>query len=92
MDRRQQRQLILSLADPAGSGRGTRDQPSPSGSTSCRAPRAWWGERLLTVEVSDDTYRLFADGNALTPEGLQVRGVVDVDDDAVLILGGVRPG
>ena len=35
----------------------------------------WWGERVLTVEVHADTYRLFADGAALTPEGLQVRAV-----------------
>jgi len=52
---------------------------------------AWWGERLLTVQIHADTYRLFADGDALTPEGLQVRAVVDVDDDAVLLLGGVDP-
>ena len=40
----------------------------------------WWGERLLTVEVSEDTYRLCLDGQAPShPIGLQVRAVGDVD-------------
>ena len=29
----------------------------------------WWGERLLTVEVSEDTYRLCLDGKPFSPVG-----------------------
>ena len=90
MDRRQQRQLILSLADPTAPVE-EREISRPDWVDVVPGTPAWWGERLLTVEVQADTYRLFADGNALTPEGLQVRAVVDVDDDAVLVLGGVDP-
>ena len=90
MDRRQQRQLILSLADPAAPAE-LREIARREWVDVVPGTPAWWGERLLTVQIHADTYRLFADGDALTPEGLQVRAVVDVDDDAVLILGGVDP-
>ena len=39
-----------------------------------------WGEEgeLLTVEPSEDTYRLCVDGRPVTPPGLQVRALLDV--------------
>ena len=40
---------------------------------------------LLTVEVSEDTYRLCVNGRPVTPPGLQVRAVSDVNDDGVLV-------
>ena len=48
---------------------------------------AWWGERLLTVEpdVSSDTSRLCVDGEPLSPPGMQVRAVLDVLTDRVLL-------
>ena len=48
---------------------------------------AWWGERLLTVErdAQTDTARLLADGDALTPAGVQVSAVLDVSPEAVLL-------
>src|SRR3954451_19753938 len=90
MDRRQQRQLLVSVADPAAPVE-EREISRREWVDVVPGTPAWWGERLLTVEIHADTYRLFADGNALTPEGLQVRAVVDVDEDAVLVLGGVDP-
>ncbi len=49
---------------------------------------AWWDGRLLTVEVDAqvDCYRLCADGQPLTPPGLQVRAVLAVHTDQVLLL------
>jgi dipeptidyl-peptidase-4 len=49
---------------------------------------AWWDGRLLTVEVDAqaDCYRLCADGEPLTPPGLQVRGVLAVQPEHVLLL------
>jgi dipeptidyl-peptidase-4 len=47
----------------------------------------WWGERLLTVEpdAASDTSSLCADGEPLSPPGMQVRAVLDVLDDRVLL-------
>jgi dipeptidyl-peptidase-4 len=55
---------------------------------------AWWGERLLTVEVDggSDTYRLHVDGAPLSPADVQVRGVLDVADDTVLAVAAADPG
>ena len=46
--------------------------------------------RLLTVEVVDDHYALCADGERISPADLDVRAVVDVADD-VLVVGGTDP-
>jgi dipeptidyl-peptidase-4 len=48
---------------------------------------AWWGDRLLTVQVDPDAdcYRLYADGQPLTPVGPQVRAVLAVEPSAVLL-------
>jgi dipeptidyl-peptidase-4 len=41
--------------------------------------------RLLTVGARDGAYRLFADGTPITPADLQVRAVLDVGPDDVLL-------
>ncbi|MGI5129532.1 prolyl oligopeptidase family serine peptidase [Pseudonocardia sp. CA-107938] len=46
---------------------------------------------LLDVDESGDTRRLTVDGEPVTPEGLQVRGVCDVDGDVVLLRAGTDP-
>ncbi|WP_281690157.1 S9 family peptidase [Pseudonocardia thermophila] len=46
---------------------------------------------LLDVDESGDTRRLTVDGEPVTPEGLQVRGVADVDGDVVLLRAGTDP-
>ena len=90
MDRRQQRQLVLSVEDPAAP-KEQLEITDPSWVDVVPGTPCWWGERVLTVEVQADSYRLFADGEALTPEALQVRAVLDVADDAVLLLAGEDP-
>jgi dipeptidyl-peptidase 4 len=90
MERRQQRQLVLALEDPSAP-RELLEITDPSWVDVVPGTPCWWGGRVLTVEVHADTYRLFADGQALTPPGLQVRAVLDVDDDAVLVLAGEDP-
>ena len=49
--------------------------------------------RLLTlrVDAETDTYRLHLGDGWLSPGGLQVRGVLDVDDDGVLVVDGAGP-
>ena len=51
----------------------------------------WWRGGLLTVEDRGDSRRLCLDGEAFSPEGLQVRRVVGVEDDAVLAVASVDP-
>ena len=85
MDRHQQHQQVL-----------VGDGEHPTGLTVLRdlrddawvdvipgAPK-WWDEELLTVEVSEDTYRLCLDGRPVSPVGVQVRAVGDVTPEGVL--------
>ncbi len=46
---------------------------------------------LITVADLDDTRRLVVDGTPVTPAGLQVRDVSDVDGDVVLFRAGAEP-
>ena len=46
---------------------------------------------LVTTAELEGTRRLVIDGQPATPPGLQVRGVLDVDGDAVLISAGTDP-
>ena len=48
--------------------------------------------RLPTVEVRDNDYALCADGHRISPDGLQVRAVIDVGASDVLVLGATDPG
>ena len=48
--------------------------------------------RLLTVEVRDDDHALCANGERLTPAGLNVRGVIDVSDSDLLVLASEDAG
>ena len=52
---------------------------------------SWIGARLLTVEDHDDTRRLVLDGDPLTPDGLQVRSVVQSDPDGILAIVSADP-
>lgn len=47
---------------------------------------AWLaGGRLVWCEISEGTYRLVVDGDAVTPPGLQLRSVVAVGDDVTFV-------
>src|SRR5690606_6540535 len=48
---------------------------------------AWHGGRLVTVadDLDADTRRVHVDGVALSPAGVQVRSVVDVGDDGLVV-------
>ncbi len=52
---------------------------------------AWAGDRLVTVEDGDPARRLYLDGQALTPDHLQVQSVVSADDDRVRFLASADP-
>ena len=49
------------------------------------------GQALLTIEPVDNRYALCVDGKAVSPEGIQVRAVIDVGSDDVMFLGSAHP-
>jgi len=54
------------------------------------SPR-WWEGSLLTVEDRADTRCLFLDGEALSPDGLQVRSILGVATSGVLVQASTDP-
>ncbi len=51
----------------------------------------WWQGALLTAEHRGDSCRLVLDGEALSPDGLQVRSVLGVIADGVLVQASTDP-
>ena len=49
------------------------------------------GQALLTIEPVDNRYALCVDGKPISPEGVQVRAVIDVGSDDVMFLGNAHP-
>ncbi len=54
------------------------------------APR-WWEGSLLTVEDRGESRRLVLDGEALSPDGLQVRSILGVTTSGVLVQASTDP-
>ena len=52
---------------------------------------AWAGERLVTVDDRGPARRLCLDGEAVTPDHLQVQSVVSTDENVVRFLAAVDP-
>jgi dipeptidyl-peptidase-4 len=52
---------------------------------------AWGGERLYWAADVDGWRRLIVDGKPVTPDGLQVRGVLSADATGVLFTGSTEP-
>ena len=89
---RDQRTLaILAVDATTGAVRELRRLHDASWTDLVSGVPAWSGNRLVTVEVSDDTYRLCVDGEPLTPTGVQVRRVISVDEHEALIVAGADP-
>ncbi|HEX5018539.1 MAG TPA: DPP IV N-terminal domain-containing protein [Actinomycetes bacterium] len=83
---RDQQRMTWFAIDESGRTEVIRSVSDPSWVDVIPGSGTWDGRgRLLTVEVRDDTYVLCADGAPLTPPRLQVRAVVDVDDDTILV-------
>ena len=92
LSRDQQRQLILDVAAD-GTARVARERVTAPWVTvhagvPCRMPDGALLE--IVADTGVDAFRLVADDVPLTPPGLQVTGVVDVRDDAVIVTG--QPG
>ncbi len=84
---RHQRRMRVGTWEPGGRLQVARDITDDAWVDVVPGVPAWWGQRLLTVErdADTDTRRLCVNGAALTPPGVQVRSVLDVAEDAVLL-------
>ena len=94
MTRDQRDQLVLAL-DPATGGTRVVDAIHDEAWVDAFHGATRWTPdgRLLTLRADHDTdtYRLHVGGSWLGPAGLQVRGVVDVDDDGVVVSAAPDP-
>ncbi len=86
MDRRQGQQQVLAVdpAEPSGL-RILRELRDDAWVDVIPGSPTWWDGQLVTVEVSDDTYRLCLDGQPFSPIGLQVRGILNVTDEGLVV-------
>ena len=83
---RDQRTVAVLVVDPAtGAVREVHRQADPHWVELVLGAPAWWGDRLVTVHDREDTRRVCVDGVPITPEGLQVRRILHIDDDAMLV-------
>ena len=85
--RDQRVQLILALDEATGDTRQVDEIRDDAWVDAWHGATRWTPDgRLLTVRADHgtDTYRLHVGGDWLSPEGLQVRDVVTVDDEGVV--------
>jgi len=90
---RDQRRMRLLVVDP-GSGRATvlREDTDPVWLEIVPGVPAWTGDgRIVWTADRDGTRRLLIEDEAVTPIGLQVRGVLGVDGDTVLFHASAEP-
>ncbi len=90
LTRHQERARVLAVEDSGV--RTLREQEDPCWVDVVPGVPCWDGAgRLVTVEVVGDTYTLLADGEPLTPAGLQVRAVVDAGGGGLLVVASAEP-
>jgi dipeptidyl-peptidase-4 len=85
LSRRQERSLVLEVELATGGTHPRRELADPCWVDVVRGVPAWWGDRLLTVEVADDRYALHADGEPLAAPDVQVRAVLSVERDLLVL-------
>lgn len=90
---RGQRTVRILRADPAtGATEVVREDRDPAWVPVARGvPAVTSAGALAWVAGVGDTYRLLLDGTPVTPPGLQVREVLDVDGDTVLMTASDEP-
>lgn len=89
---RDQTRLRVLRADPAtGAVRTVHEQGDPAWVDLVPGVPVVAGGRLVTVGAHDGAHRLVVDGEPVTGPELQVRGVADVDGDAVLFAASGDP-
>ena len=90
--RAQDRMRILDVDPDTGRTRVLREDVDPAWVTIVPGVPARTGDgALVWTADTGATRHLVVDGETVTPQGLQVREVLDVDDDTVLFLGSDDP-
>ncbi|HEY0805361.1 MAG TPA: prolyl oligopeptidase family serine peptidase [Pseudonocardiaceae bacterium] len=89
---RDQRRLIVLAVDPAtGTVDARQELTDPHWVDIVSGVPAWTPDgRLVTVAARDGAYRLLVDGEPVTPAGLQVGSVVDLDGEDLLFTASDR--
>lgn len=83
---RDQRTLaVLTVDDRTGAATEVARQQDPHWVELVPGAPAWLGDHLVTVVDRDGARRVCIDGEPVTPAELQVRRVIDVADDSVLV-------
>jgi dipeptidyl-peptidase 4 len=83
--RDQRRMRILSVDPVSGAAQVLREDTDPAWLDIVPGVPAWTGDgRLVWTGDDEDTRRLLVGAVPVTPPGLQVRGVLDVDGDTIL--------
>lgn len=92
MSRDQKRAQVLAVDLVGGDTSLLREQSDPVWvDLFTGVPTMAAGGRLVTVEDSADTHRVVVDAEPVTPEGLQVAGVLGCDDAGVLVSATEEP-
>ena len=89
--RDQRTSQILAVDPDTGATRLLRELTDPAWVELSSAPRFVSEGRLVTVEDIDGWRRIAVDGAALSPEGWQVRGIVEWFDDCVIATASIDP-
>jgi dipeptidyl-peptidase-4 len=93
LDRAQQSISWLAVDPASGSARTLRSVTDESWVDVVPGAGCWdHSGRLLTVEVRDGDYALCADGQRLSPQGLQVRAISAVTRSHVTVIAAEDPG
>lgn len=92
LTRDQKTARVLSVNIATGATNPVREDSDPAWVERVVGVPAWLPDgRLVTTVDRRHTRRLAFDGKPVTPEGFQIRGVLDVDDHGVLISASYEP-
>lgn len=91
LSRDQKTSQILSVDVASGRTEPLRDLSDPAWVELSSAPRHAPDGSLVSVEDADGWRRVLRDGVAFTPDGWQVRGLVDVFEDCVIATASQEP-
>jgi len=91
LSRNQRTSQVLSVDPATGATEVLRELTDDAWIELSAAPRRVGGGRLVTVEDVDGWRRVVLDGVAVSPEGWQVRGIVEAFDDCVVATASQEP-
>jgi len=91
LSRDQRSSLVLSVDPATGATTVLRELTDPAWVELSSEPRRVAGGRVVTVEDRDGRRRIVVDGDPVSPDGWQIRGVVAWFDDCVIATASDEP-